>query len=166
MSNATENKTAEAVKDRWPRRILAFLVTAALLFYLLKGCLWFVAPNGGHWADHYEVISVVPRPDGRMNAVEFKYTYAELSSTGISVWFLEGKAPAIGSTKIPGGQPAFTYLAGDHNIRWSWNRDAKLEVRFPGSADIMVTTVASSCFWDLTLPRLCIHSPDVVLKKD
>lgn len=132
-----QDKMAEVVRDKWPRRILYVLAAFAALFVLLKGCLWFVAPNGGHMFDTYEVMSVLPRSDGELNAVEFKYQYAELSSEGQSVWFTKSKAPEVGSKELASGEPAFTYIAPTKDIGWKWNDEGKLEVFVSGSADIL-----------------------------
>ncbi len=160
-----QDKIAEVVRDKWPRRILYVMGVFVTLFILLKGCLWFVVPNGGHMFDTYEVMSVLPRSDGELNAVEYKYMYAELSKEGKSVWFTKSKAPAVGSKKLASGEPAFTYVSTNDDINWKWNDEGELEVSISGSADILIANWPSSCFWGYTAPKLCLHSQNVIVKK-
>ena len=166
MSNTDVAKTVAVVKDKWPRRILIVLGSIFALVLLPKACAAIFSPNGGDIFDDYEVISTLSSPDGELNAVQYRYTYAELSSTGMSVWLLRGTAPAIGSTHIPDGEPAFTYLPKDYDIHWTWNSEERLELRLSGNAEIVTTDSPSDCFWRHAQTILCLHSPNVVVKKD
>ena len=150
--------------DKWPRRIIKFLVIIGALFLLLRGCVYVFAPNGGHLFDSYEVLRSVSNSSKKLNAVMYEYKYAELSNRGQSLWLIGSTPPEIGSKALPDGEAVFTWIAEKETIEWSWSGNDKVQVKIPPNAMVRTTKWPSDCFWDYSLPTICLHSSRAIVR--
>lgn len=113
--------------------------------------------------DQFEVVSVLPHPTDKQNAIVAKYLHAETSARVTGIWIGSGERPQIGSRDVLRGNPAAIWTGEPQDLALAWQSD-RLHVR-ARSKTAKVSHELQACLadWPVETADLCTDPAKVVI---